>query len=342
MELDASRKTGPDPKYSINGLKQRILTVLDRCVHFRVPFDQFLLNLERDMEMDTKTNAASRILLIAFVALLLPLAVQAQNIGWEGETGVFVTPLAYTVDSPSKGFGRPYIGFHYLDAGKVIGNFYETSLTMGALGRTEFGYTRNFLRQGADPNLSQLWSDGFNIAFGKVNIIPENSGQHNWIPAFSVGGTGRWGVENVGGGLTHKKTNNGDVYGVASKTILPKSKLPVILSGGVRGTNAELWGMGGNAPNWEARAFGSAAFVVKLPNKATMVFASEVAQQPKHPEGFPNLIIPTTLTYAVRFLPAPEHKLAVDFGVAQIAGHVAPGTDLKARAQLGVQVSYGF
>ncbi|HVP48149.1 MAG TPA: hypothetical protein VMT32_16260 [Bryobacteraceae bacterium] len=292
--------------------------------------------------MKLSSKATGCIAFAAFLALVTPITMQAQNIGWEGETGVFVTPLAYTVDSPAKGLGRPYVGFHYLGAGKIIGDFYETSLTMGAFGRTEFGYTRNFLSQASDPNLSHLWSDGFNIAFGKVNIIPENWGKHDWIPAFSVGGMGRWGIENVGGALVHKKTNNGDVYGVGSKTILPKSKLPVILSGGVRGTNAQLWGMGGNAPDWKARAFGSAAFVVKLPNKATMVFASEVAQQPKHPEGFPNLIIPTTLTYAVRLLPAPEHKLAVDFGVAQIAGHVQPGVNLKARAQLGVQVTYGF
>ena len=292
--------------------------------------------------MELGTKLVGRILLFASLTPLLTLTTNAQNIGWEGETGVFVTPLAYTVASPAKGISLPYIGFHYLGAGSVIGDFYETSYTMGALGRTEFGFTRNFHTQGGDPNLSSLWSNGFNIAFGKVNIVPENWGSHSWIPAFSVGGTGRWSVENVGGALTHKKTNNGDVYGVASKTILPKSKLPMILSGGVRGTNAELWGMGGNAPDWKARAFGSAAFVVKLPNKMTAVFASEVAQQPKHPEGFPNLIIPTTLTYAVRLLPAPEHKLAVDFGVAQIAGRTQPGANLKARSQLGVQVTYGF
>ncbi len=74
----------------------------------------------------------------------------------------------------------------------------------------------------------------------------------------------------------------------------------------------------------------------------TAILASEVAQQPRHPEGFPDLIIPTTLTYAVRLLPAPEHKLAIDFGVAQIAGYAQPGVNLKARAQLGVQFTYGF
>src|SRR5579871_3450108 len=63
---------------------------------------------------------------------------RAQNIGWEGETGVFVTPLAYTAASPSGNFGKPLVAFHYLDGGAVLGDFFEVSATEGALGRTEF------------------------------------------------------------------------------------------------------------------------------------------------------------------------------------------------------------
>lgn len=48
------------------------------------------------------------------------------------------------------------------------------------------------------------------------------------------------------------------------------------------------------------------------------------------------------LTYWVRFVPSSKHKLNVDFGIAQIAGNVLPGVDLKARHQAGVQNSYGF
>ena len=124
--------------------------------------------------MQSGIKTAGRVLLVAFVAALTPLAIHAQNIGWEGETGVFVTPLAYTVGSPAKNFSRPVVGFHFLDAGNVIGNFYETSVTFGALSRTEFGFTRNFQSNGADPSLSHLWGDGFNIVHGKINIVPEN------------------------------------------------------------------------------------------------------------------------------------------------------------------------
>ena len=132
-----------------------------------------------------------------------------------------------------------------------------------------------------------------------------------------------------------------DFYLVASKTIT-QTGVPIILSGGVRGTNAQLWGLGGNAPDWSTQAFGAAGFVIKLPKKATAILAAEIAQQPHHPDQLAVGNIPTTVTYAVRLSPAPGSKLNIDFGVAQVAGQIAPGVDLRARSRLGVQVSYGF
>jgi hypothetical protein len=41
---------------------------------------------------------------------------------------------------------------------------------------------------------------------------------------------------------SEKDTTNGDIYFVASKTIT-KQDCRIILSGGVRGTNAQLWGL---------------------------------------------------------------------------------------------------
>ena len=85
---------------------------------------------------------------------------------------------------------------------------------------------------------------------------------------------------------------------------------------------------------------------------STLTLASEASQQPHHPYGFDGqngttpLNIPTTLTYAARFVPTSKYKLNFDLGVAQIAGQVygsgATGINLKARHQIGVQVSYGF
>ena len=100
--------------------------------------------------------------------------------------------------------------------------------------------------------------------------------------------------------------------------------------------------MGGNAPEFSARAFGAIAFGFKGPGKMSFTLASEVAQQPHHPDQFATLNIPTTLTYCMRFVPNSKYKFNIDFGIAQIAGCAMQGVDLKARHQAGVQISYGF
>jgi hypothetical protein len=280
---------------------------------------------------------------LAVVFLLgLTAPLMAQNIGWEGETGVFVTPLAYTAASPAGGFGKPLVGYHFLNGGGVLGDFYEVSATEGALGRVEFGYTRALHTVGADPNFSALWNDGFNIFHGKVNLVPENAGKKPWVPAISVGFMARTNIDNVGAVMQNKNMTDGDIYIVATKLITQSKALPIILNGGIRGTNAELWGMGGNTPDWTARAFGAVGFVVKLPKKASMILGAEVAQQPKHPSMLPTAVIPTTFTYCMRLTPVPEGKLNVDFGVAQIAGTIAPGVNLHARQQIGMQIGYAF
>lgn len=275
-------------------------------------------------------------------ALLGGAALNAQNLGLEGETGVFVTPLAYTASSPSNNLGLPIVGYHFLDAGSVIGTFNKMSVTEGAFSRLEFGYTRDIHTTADSPSLSPLWHNGFNIFHGKANLIGENAWKHSWIPAISAGFLVRTQVHNVGGAITGKDTHNEDVYIVATKTITQTLGMPILLSGGFRGTNAELWGMAGNASRFQGRAFGAVAFVFKGPARSSVVFASEVAQQSPHPEHLDLAVIPTTFTYAVRVTPFPESKFNVDFGIAQIANHIMPDTDLKSRHQVALGVSYGF
>lgn len=293
----------------------------------------------------TKINyRAARLIAILSATLGVLFAsgtLHAQNLGLEGETGVFVTPLAYTVASPSNNLGKPVVGYHFLEAGSVIGTFSKISITEGAFGRVEFGYTRDVHSTGGDPALSPLWDTGFNVVHGKVNIVRENTGKHNWIPAISVGFLARTQVHNVGGVITNQNTHNEDGYLVATKTVT-EFKLPIMLSGGIRGTNAELWGMAGNATRFQGRAFGAVAFVLKGPAKSSLIFASEVAQQPPHPEHLEAAVIPTTLTYAVRVVPLAERKFNIDFGVAQIANHIMPGANLDSRHQFAMGISYGF
>jgi hypothetical protein len=176
-----------------------------------------------------------------------------------------------------------------------------------------------------------------------------------------VGFIARSGVRNVGDYLTYDNhanngKSNGDIYLVGTKVVTQiAKKMPIVLNAGVRGTNAELWGMGGNSPDWEARAFGAVAFVFTGPGKSTLIFGSEASMQPHHPYGYTSfsdtgglpLNIPTTLTYCTRIVPTPKAKVNIDFGVAQVAGRIfnnGSGTivDLKARHAWGAQLTWGF
>jgi hypothetical protein len=273
----------------------------------------------------------------------------AQSLNWEGQTGVFVTPLAYSVSTGDARLSIPVVSYHYLNAGPVLGNFHQVSITMGAFNRVEFGYTGNLHQDGSTTGLSGLWSGGFNAFHGKVNLLRE---RRSGLPALSVGFVARTQVRNVGGVIQGHDTNNQDFYVVATKTITRFRKLPLVFNAGFKATNASLLGLAGNAPGYSGRAFGAAGFAFKGPGRSTILLGSEVLQQPRSIEGLPGAVMPTTITYAVRIVPSgalPIHgwgvekpKLTLDFGVAQAAGNIMPGVNLQARHQFAFGISYGF
>src|ERR1700722_3792774 len=149
----------------------------------------------------------------------------AQSLNWEGQMGVFVTPLAYSIPSPQKGLGRPVVAYHYLNAGKVLGEFHQASVTVGLFDRVEVGYTRTLHEDGTTAGLSSLWSSGFNTFHGKVNLLREH---RTWRPALSVGFVARSQVRNVGGVIQGQNTNNEDFYAVATKTLTRIPRLPLV------------------------------------------------------------------------------------------------------------------
>jgi hypothetical protein len=277
----------------------------------------------------------------------------AQTLNWEGQTGIFVTPLAYLAPSSEKGFGRPVVAYHFLNGGSVLGSFNQFSITMGAFQRVEFGYTRDVHVQGSAP-LSNLWGNGFNSFNGKLNLIPENSWKRTWVPSLSIGFVARTQVPNVVGVIQNRTTSNANFYAVATKTITKVPHLPLVFNLGYQVGNSSLLGLAGNAPAYKGGLFGAAAFAIKGPARSTILLGSEFLQQPKQVEGVPGVVIPTTITYAARVVPGgsfpslhhgwaeEKPRLSLDFGVAQIAGNVAPGVNLQARAQFAFGISYGF
>lgn len=203
---------------------------------------------------------------------------------------------------------------------------------------------------------------GFSNVNGKVNVISENP---RWIPAISVGGIFRFGDHFVGDGATEEyvtvvntddddrtrtvytrqqNTRNGDIYVVGSKTITQICKrVPLLFSAGLRGTDAELYGLAGNAPGFELRAFSSAALVFTGPGKSAIIVGTEFAQQPRQVK-VGNLAggdFPSTHTYAVRIVPTPKAKLNFDVALLQATDHDTPlNVNVNDRVVFGA--SFGF
>jgi hypothetical protein len=292
-----------------------------------------------------KSLSKARLFLPAISCLVLfgsAHLVHAQQLGWEGETGVFVTPLAYTVATPERKFALPVVAYHFLNAGSVIGRYNQLSITGGYARRVEFGYTRTIHDAGSDAVLSPLWTDGFNTFHAKGSLITENAWKQPWMPQVSTGFMLRTQVRNVGGEMQNKDTTNADIYLVATKTITQLKPMSLLLSGGVQGTNAELIGLGGNASKWGPVGFGAVAVVFAGPAKSAIILGVEIAQQPRHPAQLTDAVIRTAFVYALRVVPSPRLKLNVDFGILEGPGQIAAGVDLKAKDCPGGAISYSF
>ena len=74
------------------------------------------------------------------VAMLATRQLNAQYLTLEGQTGGFLTPTAYVVYmEKGQAFSHPAVGFHFIDASKVIGNIETFSITEAFYGRAEAG-----------------------------------------------------------------------------------------------------------------------------------------------------------------------------------------------------------
>ncbi|MEQ1884463.1 MAG: DUF3034 family protein [Bryobacteraceae bacterium] len=294
------------------------------------------------MRFGNKLNLRNAVSMAALAVALVGTTASAQSLNWDGQTGVYVTPLAYTSGAPAGKFGKPSVGYHFLNGGDVLGKWSSVSITEGIGGRFEFGYTRNFMSAGSNAALSPLWDGGFNVVHAKGVLVPENMNKHNWVPAISAGFVARMGDKNVSGIAGGNKTyTNGDFYIVGTK-IITQTKLPLIVNFGYKGTNASVLGLTGNAPEFTGRMFGGGGFVLKGPAKSTIILVTEFSQQPREIKNVPGVVIPTTIAYAARIVPMEKTKLNIDFGIAQVAGKIAPGVDVQLRSQFVAAVSYGF
>lgn len=301
--------------------------------------------VQNDRHRAVKRNQTLRLLAVVSIAVLAMCTskAHAQNMTLEGQTGGFITPTGYTVQSdPGHLFSKPVVGFHFVAAGNVIGSVYVLSVTEGLANRFEAGYTRSIHSNGDNPYYSPLWFfNGFNVVHGKATLINEEMGNHAWVPAVAVGGVYRWDDHYVSGAIAKTTYNNGDVYMVATRT-LRKMKPPLLLNFGVKGTNASIFGIGGNSPDFVACMFGGLGIALPISHGYVAVPAAGFTQEPQRVKNLPGADIPTTMDYAVRITKIEDAKWTFDAGVGQVAGYILPGVNLHARAVFGMGFSYKF
>jgi hypothetical protein len=306
-------------------------------------------------------NLIGRMMLAALAVsgMASPMAM-AQNLTLEGQTGGFITPTAYVVQS-AKGqvFSRPSVGFHYVHAGDVIGDVYTASITEGFANRAEVGYTRSAHTNGDNPFFSPLWEfPGMNVFHGKGVALKEDSFGTKWVPGVAAGFVVRTGDHFVTGAIDGKSYTNGDVYVSVTKTMVDVH-VPLLLNIGWKATNASIYGIGGQATRFGGRLFGGVGFPLPGPWHTAIVPAAGFTQEPYHVKNLGLLVpdggqIPMTLDYAVRITQRENPRFSFDAGIGQVAGQigyteiptpVGPAivpVNLDARKVFGIGASYKF
>jgi hypothetical protein len=311
------------------------------------------------------TIAAAFLVATAFMAVS---QLDAQNLTLEGQTGGFITPTAYVVYSAKKQFfSYPAIGYHFVNASKVIGDIHTFSIAEGFGNRAELGYTRSVHQEGNSPLFSQLWHyAGMNIVNGKVVAVRDGQGSP-LTPGLAAGFVVRTGDKFVTGALDQtftgnlKSYTNEDLYAVITKTWL-HPPFPFLANIGWKATNASIYGIGGQATRFGGRLFGGLGIPIPGPFKTAIVPAAGFTQEPPTSKNLGAILfppgsrahLPTTLDYAVRVTQKENPHFAFDIGVGQVAGMIGTTAaitpagpvlipvNLQARAVFGMGLSLRY
>jgi hypothetical protein len=250
------------------------------------------------------------------VGLLATRQLNAQHLTLEGQTGGFLTPTAYVVESDKgKIFSYPAVGVHFINAATVIGNIETFSVTEGFANRAEVGYTRSVHQLGNTPAAtatnaatSSLWDfNGMNVIHGKV--VGLKDGQFGpWTPGVAIGGVIRTGDKFVTGaaipqavGLydevcaatpgcsllaipAAKAYTNGDAYISVTKT-WAHPPVPFLVNVGWKATNAAIFGIGGESTRFGGRFYGGLGIPLPIALGVVAVPSVGFTQEPRTVKG---------------------------------------------------------
>ena len=283
------------------------------------------------------------LLALLIVASFFGAAASGQALNMDGQSGIFFQPWADVVPAPHHKLGAPTVSFHIVDAGPVAGDYLNVGVEEGFGNWLEFGFTRNNHTDGGDPAISPLFNfAGMNIFNVKAKIIPAGAHKLKYFPAVSAGGVLRTNDPFVIQSVQRKNASNGDVYVVASELFMLGKKFAFLATGGVRGTNAQKYGYGGNTVDWEARAFGGLAFPIPIKKRILVSPTAEIDQEPRFIKYVPTAHMPTDLIYAVRISHFADSKWSFDIGTGHVGAHLAPGINIKVNSAIAFASDFRF
>ncbi len=209
----------------------------------------------------------------------------------EGNSGVFITNTAYLANPPAKGefFGKPSFSTSGVFGSEK--NLQSFAVTENILGKFEIGYAYERLGLGDWPDdvgvatgisvNQHLGMHNFNL---RAMVIEEGGWDTSWMPALTVGTHFKWtdGLNSLDDDLNGTLDTLGADYSrgveftaVASKTITDLWPRPIILSAGIRNSDAIHTGLVGFAGNRRTTFEGS--IIAFLTDK--LAFAAEYRQK---------------------------------------------------------------
>ena len=221
----------------------------------------------------------------------------------EGYGGCFCTGAAYLVNPAAEGdiFGKPSFGsiFVYLGNGRHLEAYTVTEtlwdrLELGyALDRFDMGDLPSEIRQATGIRIGddEIEMHNFN---GRIALIREGDLDYAWAPALTAGVHYKYNsdiknldqqlmgtLKNIG--IEHKDGLDFTLNASKMVTCLPR---PVIVSGGLRYTEAAHLGLLGFTDNYQLVAEGS----VVLLATDRLLFCAEYRQKPAEYHEIPNLV----------------------------------------------------
>lgn len=243
---------------------------------------------------------------IVLMACAAAAAGRAQPLNLDGATGGQLTPWALVAPSKKGEAGHAVVAHHYLDGGPIVGDVNNACVALGVDEQFEFSFAHYFI-DGPTPAIS---SD-LDVLSAKWNFVKAKGER----PAIAVGAHHRMsGARNL---------DTTDIYVVATRIFGLKNGRAILLNGGLRSTQAAIYGIAGRAADRELEPFGTFGYVID----SHFTVGVEAIGQPGNDVG---------RSYFVRWIPMKKDNLQI------IVAHSPVENAIGADGQFTSNVSYRF